>query len=724
MLLRNDLKESSEIRRIINSSDLEYRGNFTRGVSFGNTQDVILNSNLNLQLLGDLGDGLMIKAAISDENIPLQTQGNTQYLQDFNKIFIEISKGNTSIVAGDYELSRPNSYFINYFKKLQGMSVNTRHTINDQWNVDNKASFAVSRGKFRRVNLETNEGNQGPYRLDGDNGEVFLQVLSGTEKIYADGRLLTRGENNDYVIDYNRAEITFTPRCIITANLRIIVEFEYAVQSYLRTLYATETNITNEKWAFNISSYSEQDSKSVSGNIQLDTSDIRILEEGGDDQNFRSGIFPADTDQINDNILYRINNNILEYTSEESADLYSVRFSNFGENNGDYIIDSEAAANGRVYKYVGDNMGNFRPLIRLVPPEQKQIFSASSKYFFSDSSAVSLESSVSHLDLNRFSAIDNEDNTGLGILASVRDLRQMHWKNNWTLESQVSYEFVNKNFEALNPFRVQEFIRDWNIEVLEENMDQHLVNSMVGISNKYYGINYSFGSLRDQGQYMGYKHRTELEINKGSWFLNVKTNDLNTEISTRKSSFSRPRVNFLKSFKGDNIRIGSYFEKEKNIFQNDLDTLSEESFNYDLIRFFLEKGKKGGNTWRIAYSTRLDDRVVDGQLKKISQSQNLEFGGYWKHGQGSRLQWQFVLREFKVDDEYLEFESPNKAFIGNLDHNLTMLNNGITVTVILNQIPGRSRALNFNLSRFRPEKAATSGMIISRTAYNRSMSLR
>ncbi|MBT8229371.1 MAG: hypothetical protein KJO50_03865, partial [Bacteroidia bacterium] len=167
-------------RRIIENQKLEYSGSFSRGISFGNTQDVVLNSNFNLQMNGDLGNGLLVKAAISDDNIPIQPEGNTQVLQEFDKIFIEIQKDKTTLVAGDYELGRPDSYFMNYYKKLKGLSVQNSSR-SGNWNIENKAGFAVSRGKFRRMTLPIVEGNQGPYKLQGDNGEVFLQVLSGTE---------------------------------------------------------------------------------------------------------------------------------------------------------------------------------------------------------------------------------------------------------------------------------------------------------------------------------------------------------------------------------------------------------------------------------------------------------------------------------------------------------------------------------------------------------------
>jgi len=69
---------------IIQSQGLDYRGSFTRGLSIGNNQSLVPNSNFDMQLLGDLGNGLKVVAAISDDNLPIQAQGNTQQLQEFD----------------------------------------------------------------------------------------------------------------------------------------------------------------------------------------------------------------------------------------------------------------------------------------------------------------------------------------------------------------------------------------------------------------------------------------------------------------------------------------------------------------------------------------------------------------------------------------------------------------------------------------------------------------
>ncbi|MCK7517383.1 MAG: hypothetical protein MZV64_06500 [Ignavibacteriales bacterium] len=76
---------------------------------------------------------------------------------------------------------------------------------------DNSAYFSVasSRGKFVSNSLIGVDGVQGPYRLTGLNGEREIIAIAGTEKVFLDGIELKRGENNDYVIEYSNAQLTF-----------------------------------------------------------------------------------------------------------------------------------------------------------------------------------------------------------------------------------------------------------------------------------------------------------------------------------------------------------------------------------------------------------------------------------------------------------------------------------------------------------------------------------
>ena len=54
---------------------LNTSGSITRGITVGNSQSAVVNSNLDLQITGKLSDKVSLRASIQDTNIPLQEGG-------------------------------------------------------------------------------------------------------------------------------------------------------------------------------------------------------------------------------------------------------------------------------------------------------------------------------------------------------------------------------------------------------------------------------------------------------------------------------------------------------------------------------------------------------------------------------------------------------------------------------------------------------------------------
>ena len=112
---------------------LNKNGSISRGISFGNNQDVVVNSSLNLQVNGKLTQDVDLLLAATDDNIPFQADGTTAQLQEFDKVFVQLSNKTSKLIVGDFQLQKPTSYFMNFYKRSQGLylSNNSSDTINN-----------------------------------------------------------------------------------------------------------------------------------------------------------------------------------------------------------------------------------------------------------------------------------------------------------------------------------------------------------------------------------------------------------------------------------------------------------------------------------------------------------------------------------------------------------------------------------------------------------------
>ncbi|MCX7877510.1 MAG: hypothetical protein N2510_02590, partial [Ignavibacteria bacterium] len=237
-------------------SDLQKSGTIFRGFTVGNNRDLSLQSGFRLQLNGKLSDDIDITAALTDENTPIQPEGNTQKLQELDKVFIELRSSNVTTTLGDIEVDFRSGEFFNFSRKLQGVKGSANF---GKW--DLFLSGALSRGRFNTNFFNGTDGVQGPYRLTGVDNEINIIVLAGTEKVYLDGVLMTRGESNDYTIDYANGQITFTSRRLITNASRITVDFEYTDRKYSRTFIAGQTRsiVFNDRLKLNLSYLRQRD---------------------------------------------------------------------------------------------------------------------------------------------------------------------------------------------------------------------------------------------------------------------------------------------------------------------------------------------------------------------------------------------------------------------------------------------------------------------------------
>lgn len=668
---------------------LNKSGSISRGASFGNNQDLAVNSSLNLQLSGKISDNVNILASISDDNIPIQAEGNTQQLQDFDKVFIQLYDDNWKLTAGDFFVRPTKSYFLNVNKKAQGGSFEITlnpSKKNDFRTITPFVSAAVSKGKYARQPIQGVEGNQGPYRLKGNENESYIIVLSGTEKIYVDGKLLTRGTEHDYIIDYNTAELTFTSNFLITKDSRIIVEFDYSERNYSRTMLNFGTEYESKKLKLNFNYFSEQDLKDQPLLQDLNDNEKKLLSQIGDSlelavvPNIKNVAFSENL------VLYKMvdtlgYDSVFVYSTEPDSAIYQLGFSLVGQNRGNYIL-IQSSANGRVYEWVepigGIPQGIYEPVILLVTPKKIEMSTFGGEYTFSELSKISWEGAVSNNDINTFSSKDSKDNIGYAMkMKSDNAILLSKEKEAWRLNLGAGYEFIDKYFKGIGPFRNIEFQRDWNISSIVFTSDQHAVSSYFGFEkSKIFDMKYFVNYLDNSVEYRGIKNAISTTINiKGSRLISLSSY-LKTE-GINNTEFIRNKSTLTKDISWLVLGVENELEQNK-FFIPKTDTLLANSFRFLIWKGFVHNADTSINKFLISYKHRVDDVPSITLFKPIARAEDIEASYALLKNPNHIIRSSFIYRKLYIIEPSLSTNKPDENILSRIEYSARFLKSAIT----------------------------------------------
>ena len=639
-------------------------GSISRGVTVGNNQNSVLNSELDLQITGKLNDKVSLKASIQDANIPLQESGYSQRLDEFDQVFIELFSDNWNIRAGDIDLVNADSYFANFSKRVQGLNLKLKLGEDDtQTNLF--AAGAIVRGQFTTSQFIAQEGNQGPYKLQGPNGELFVLIVSGSETVYVNGIPAKRGEDQDYIIDYNAGEIIFNATFPITSEMRITVDYQFSDRNYSRFVAFGGGNYSSEKFKLGVSVYSENDAKNQPLQQNLSEEQVQILADAGDDRT--QMVAPSEVrEELNDNrILYKKeligSVEAFVFSNDPNDELYRVTFTLVGANQGDYALSNINAINN-IYEFVGANQGSYAPVIQLVAPIKLQIAVVNGSYKPSEKTKISFEASGSKNDLNLFSNSDDNNNDGF---AGKININQTLVKKDslWNMDVYIDSDYISAEYRNIEGLYNPEFNRDWNLDLnnvkgIGLNLgNQMLFNSGFRMFHQTKGtLNYQFEHLNFSDGFNGNRHiaQANLLLNKfnilsSSSFLNTESN-INT--STFLRSYNRFTYSMKKSWIGSRIAIED--NEQRNIATQELTPLSQRFKSYEI---FVGLGDSTKIFTEIGYKNRVNDSIKNNQLQKVNTSNTFYLDSRIIQNKNTNLSLYANYRTLKNTDKTIEDEN-------------------------------------------------------------------
>ena len=792
-------EDFSQKEQILSTPGISKTGNLARGISFGNTQNVFVNSALNLQLEGKLAENINLTAAISDQNVPFQPEGNTQQLQQFDKIYITLVNPNWNLTAGDVVLRNKPDYFLRYYKNIQGAAAEANFgpplaglaglaglgaapgvanavflsgqpgqvpggpgngpspaTLNppaisqpqltdpnrqpsgavpflplgDQapvagavvnssggrkgrvWRSSTAAAGGVAKGKFASTQVVPIENVQGPYRLNGPNGEQYIIVLANSEKVYLDGRLQTRGFDADYVIDYNLAEVTFTPRHLITRNSRIKIDFEYSDLNYSRSLLSASHYQQLGRLGVHGNFYQEADNPDNAPNLNLNDTLRAQLRRAG---NVSVATAPGGEGPVKYDrrvVQYHLDQRVppggtqpvpvfLYVGSTTPVDslraAYLVRFTDVGQGNGDYARSTRyGSANGTVYDYMGPKLGRFQPVRLLPTPLLKQMVAAGVSYQVDSSTTVFVDAARSRLDRNRFStASDQGGALHVGYAMLNRRLPAAlaaGLLRGYRLRSTLDYEYTAERFAPIDRYRDIEFDRNWSNTSTPQTTgaaavarEDNILNVSLGVvKDAYNSVNYRLSRRYRPGEVNGLQHWLDAAQKVGNVELRGSLFLLNSDAGRFHSDWARGEA--TGRLVGGRLVPGYAYRFDKNrVSSTRTDTIRSANY-FDEHNVFIQSRDSARTQYRLDYTYRRD------------QTPNAEQNALRLRGNAQTWQGTLAARLGKTQDlrllaTYRDLDSlgrrRDRTVLGQAFYNVTLLQNQVRSELSYSVATGR-----------------------------------
>jgi len=599
-------------------SDLELTGSKTFSVEVGSAQDVSLKQGLWLSATGNATKNTEISVQLSDQNMPATAQGSTKRLEELDKVQLLVSSPHFSGTLGDFYVAPSGSDLFFYEKKLKGITAEAGAGESSA-----SVTLASSKGEYFTNRFNGRENKQGPYQLQGKNGQTNIMVLPGTERVWIDGEEIGRGSDNDYTIDYSRGTIQFTPRRLITSDSRITVDFEYSTENYKRDFYSGSllAGFLEGKAKLEATGIHEADDESRPSAFSLSAEDKAILRRAGNDRHSASregATFAGEGMGDYEAALDSLGNPFYRYVGSDSGS-YKVSFSRVGEGEGSYQY-----AGGGVYTYVYPGNGDFLPKTFLPLPESHSLFDLKFSFRPAEALNTQIEWAKSKNDGNTLS--QKEDGQNWGDAVSLKSTYQnsdfQFLKPDFhRLELAAEYKLLKRDFAPFGRVDMVEKDRKWNLPDRSVSADEmtYGVNGLISPFQSFL-MSFDYGKLEAENVFASRRGSVGLEVFPAGWISaegrseRITSQEITEEAQEKEGRWTRNSVvvnNRLKSFS-----TSLSWEQERRT--SSLSGSSEERRDFDQLSGAIRLGLSSLIKISTRLSYREDDEFREGYAARSS----------------------------------------------------------------------------------------------------------
>ena len=469
-------------------SNLFSSGNIYRQLTISPLGGSDFTGGLQMQLNGKLTENLIVSGVLTDQELTIQPEGTTRELEEIDLVYLKVTHPNYTVDAGDI-------FFENNLNKKQKID-RKLIGLKNSFNINNWTGagvFANSKGNFKSMEFKGRDADQGPYQLTGKDGNRDIIILSGTEKVWVNGKNCIRGQNQDYIIDYSSGEIQFTPKTLIHSDSDIFVEYQYSNFEYQKEFIGgSMKKVFAHKGLFSYGYFRESDEFNGM-NWRGDIKDsLNVLD---------AGKIKISTAVLNDKGDYIKNNNIFEYYPENiSSD--SLRYTVTFEYNENGKYARKISNKGRIYyKYItGDisqesDQDRYSPFRLIYAPQTHSLGYFGGEYKIGNNLKISSNLTTSMVNRNSYNLSGNTSNGSASMVEIILDSLEF---SRGLFYLSISDWTRGLNYYALGQENDVQQRRFWNLDSsLNNNIKESKVNSTL-IIHEYGTTNIEIAQLNHQ----------------------------------------------------------------------------------------------------------------------------------------------------------------------------------------------------------------------------------
>ncbi len=614
----------------------------------GSGEDMAVEQSLRLSLQGQIADSTFVEAQLRDDDLPFQPEGNTERLEELDKVSLSVTGPAGRADLGDFVYRTHHRDLTSFQRDFQGLAATWSGARGEA-----SVFLAQSRGIFTSEEFYGEEGLQGPYELLSALRRDGAVILAGSERVILNGRVLTRGRDRDYIIDYDQGSVTFGAGLPVSASDRIRVDYRYSLEAWRRNAWGGGGATRVAGLRIDYLHFGESDDPDNPLAFALDDERLGVLENAGDDPLL--AITGGITETPGEGHYVWVDSVSVELPGHfewvDSLGGYELRFREVGVGLGDYRAAGIAEGGRRIYEWTGEGMGSFALGEQLALPQSFSLESLRLDWE-RGSWRLSTEMALSSYDANALSQKDDGDNSGLALSLGLSG----NWDGplNRPAKLELTAGRLETRFKHPGARRGSHEYRDWNLAARPQDADEDeaALNLSWGSMSEG-GLLLGAEALRFKGYYKGLRENLQASLPVGRTLVSAE------------SSFLQSRDELLGDGTGLFARLGTrgpggwlpdISASRRSVRAQSPDSLDssrapEQRASYDHVQAELRLHGGGAAAWELAWG---EEKIrADDNQDRVSRLRG-SLNGFKLAGAKTSLSGHFRQRKgFLEKDQFL-----------------------------------------------------------------------